>query len=94
MNKKELVKEIAKKVDVSQKTVDEVIKTFTEVVKKALKKGQKVTLVGFGTFQVRKRKATTVINPQTKKKMDVPAKKYAKLQFSDKVNDMLNSKKK
>ncbi|MFW5799759.1 MAG: HU family DNA-binding protein [Spirochaetota bacterium] len=94
MNKKELVKEIAKKVDVSQKTVDEVIKTFTEVVKKALKKGQKVTLVGFGTFQVRKRKPTTVINPQTKKKMDVPAKKYAKLQFSDKVNDMLNSKKK
>lgn len=94
MNKKELIREVSKKISMPQKTIDEVVKGFTDVVRKTLKKGQKVTLVGFGTFQVRKRKATTVINPQTKKKMNVPAKKYAKLQFSKKVNDMLNGKKK
>jgi DNA-binding protein HU-beta len=61
-----------------------------DVVKKTLKKGEKITLVGFGTFQVRQRKATTGINPQTKEKIKIPAKKVAKLQFSDSVNDMLN----
>jgi DNA-binding protein HU-beta len=94
MNKKELVREISKNVDIPQKIVDDVIKTFADVVKKTLKKGKKITLVGFGTFQVRKRKATNVINPQTRKKMKVPAKKYAKLHFSDKVNELLNGKKK
>lgn len=92
MNKKELVQEIAKKVDLSQKNIDEVLKSFMDVVKKSLKKSDKVTLVGFGTFMVKRRKATTGINPQTKKKMKIPAKNYAKLQFSDQINDMLNKK--
>jgi DNA-binding protein HU-beta len=90
MNKKELVQEISKKVGVSQKNVDDIIKAFTEVVKGSLKKDEKVTLVGFGTFMKKRRKATTGINPQTKKKMKIPAKEYAKLQFSDKINEMLN----
>ncbi len=90
MNKKELVQEISKKVGVSQKNVDDIVKAFTEVVKGALKKDEKVTLVGFGTFMRKRRKATTGINPQTKKKMKIPAKNYAKLQFSDKINEMLN----
>jgi DNA-binding protein HU-beta len=90
MNKKELVQEISKNVTTSQKNIDEILKSFMDVVKKALKKGDKVTLVGFGTFMVKKRKATTGINPQTKQKMKIPAKKYAKLQFSDKVNEVLN----
>lgn len=90
MNKKELVQEISKKVDVPQKNVDDIIKTFIEVVKETLKNDEKVTLVGFGTFVKKQRKATTGINPQTKEKMDIPAKNYAKLQFSDKINEMLN----
>jgi DNA-binding protein HU-beta len=90
MNKKELVQEISKNVEVPQSKIDDIIKTFIDVIKKALKKGDKVTLVGFGTFMVKKRKATTGINPQTKQKMKIPAKNYAKLQFSDKINDMLN----
>jgi len=65
-----------------------------DVVKKTLKKGDKITLVGFGTFQVRNRKATTGINPQTKKKINIPAKKVAKLQFSDSVNSLLNPERK
>ncbi len=90
MNKKELVQEISKSVEIPQSKIDDIIKTLIDVIKKALKKGDKVTLVGFGTFMVKKRKATTGINPQTKQKMKIPAKKYAKLQFSDKINDMLN----
>lgn len=93
MNKKELVQEIAKKVSISQNKIDDIIKSFVDVVKKTLKSGEKVTLVGFGTFMVKKRKATTGINPQTKEKMNIPAKNYAKLQFSDKINELLNKKK-
>ncbi len=90
MNKKELNQEISKRTNQPQIKVDEVLKEFMDVIKKALKDGDKVTLVGFGTFMVKERKATTGINPQTKEKMKIPAKKYAKLQFSDKINDMLN----
>ncbi len=90
MNKKDLVQEVSKITKHPQNQVDEVIKGFTEVVTKALTKGEKVTLVGFGTFMVKNRKATTGINPQTKEKMKIPAKKYAKLKFSDKLNEMLN----
>ncbi len=92
MNKKELVQEISKRVECPQTKIDEIVKAFTEVIKDALKSEDKVTLVGFGTFMVKERKATTGINPKTKKKMKIPAKKYAKLQFSDKVNEMLNGK--
>jgi DNA-binding protein HU-beta len=90
MNKAELVAEIAKETKSTKKVVEETLNSFMDVVKKTLKKGEKITLVGFGTFQVRQRKATTGINPQTKEKIKIPAKKVAKLQFSDSVNDMLN----
>jgi DNA-binding protein HU-beta len=90
MNKKELIGEISKITKLTQKEVDEVLKTFMDVVKGSLKKSEKITLVGFGTFMVRDRKATTGVNPRTKEKIDIPAKKMAKLQFSDVINDMLN----
>ncbi len=90
MNKKELIDAMAKDLDSSKKDIDLVLSTFMDVVKEALAKEEKVTLVGFGTFQVQQRKATTGINPQTKQKMKIPAKKYAKLKFSDKINEMLN----
>jgi DNA-binding protein HU-beta len=90
MNKKELIDAMAKDLDSSKKDIDLVLGTFMDVVKEALTREEKVTLVGFGTFQVQQRKATTGINPQTKEKMKIPAKKYAKLKFSDKINEMLN----
>jgi len=94
MNKAELVAEIAKGTKLTRKEVETSLNTFMDVVKKTLKKGDKITLVGFGTFQVRNRKATTGINPQTKKKINIPAKKVAKLQFSDSVNSLLNPERK
>ncbi len=90
MNKNELVNEIAKKTALTQKIIHDTINAFIETTTTALTKGDKITLVGFGTFQVRQRKATTGINPKTKAKIDIPAKNFAKLQFSDKVNNLLN----
>ncbi len=90
MNKAQLVAEISKNTELSKKIVEKAINGFMDVVKDALKDGEKITLVGFGTFQVRQRKATKGINPQTMEKINIPAKKVAKLQFSEMVNDMLN----
>lgn len=92
MNKSELVDAIAKKSALSKKDTEKGLSAFLDTVKHALKKGDKVSLVGFGTFKVMKRKATTGVNPKTKEKLQIPAKKVAKLKFSDSVNDSLNKK--
>lgn len=73
MNKDALVAEISAKTDLSKKDVELVIDTMTEVVTKALKEDQKVTLTGFGTFRASKRAAREGINPQTKEKITIPA---------------------
>lgn len=75
MTKKELADEVAKKADLSKKDAAAAIDAALETVTKTLKKGQKVSLVGFGTFEVRKRKARTGINPQTNEKIKIPASK-------------------
>ena len=59
MNKEELVQEIAKKAKVTQKEAAEVLNGLVETVQKTVAKGEKVTLVGFGTFEARKRAART-----------------------------------
>ena len=78
MNKAELISAIAEasgltKVD-SKKALDAMVKSVT----KALSKGDKVSLVGFGTFSVANRAARTGVNPSTKKAIKIPAKKVAK----------------
>ena len=60
MNKEELVKEVSKKAKVSQKATGDVIAAILETIEKTVSKGKKVTLVGFGTFEPRKRAAKTV----------------------------------
>ena len=74
MNKEELVQEVAKKAKVTQKEAVEVLNGFIETVQKSVSKGQKVTLVGFGTFEARKRAARTGRNPQTGKEIKIAAK--------------------
>ncbi|MFN3535053.1 MAG: HU family DNA-binding protein [Desulfatiglandales bacterium] len=77
MNKGDLVNEVAKELGnkkVAQKAVDAVFDAITE----ALKKNDKVSLVGFGTFKVDERKARKGRNPQTKQEIDIPAKKVPK----------------
>jgi DNA-binding protein HU-beta len=74
MNKEELVQEVAKKAKVTQKDVSDILSVFIDVVEKTVSKGKKVTLVGFGTFESRKRAARTGRNPQTGKEIKIPAK--------------------
>jgi len=74
MNKAELINEVAK-VTCSKKEADDAISATLAAIQKALKKGDTVTLVGFGTFKVSKRKARKGRNPQTGKEIKIAAKK-------------------
>ena len=74
MNREELVKEIAKSTKLSQKLVSEVLSATIESIQNTVKKGDKVTLVGFGTFESRRRAARNGRNPQTGKEIKIAAK--------------------
>lgn len=75
MNKTELVAAIAEKANLSKKDAEKALAAFTETVTDALKAGDKIQLVGFGTFEVRERAARTGINPQTKQTIKIAASK-------------------
>ena len=75
MNKTELVEAMAKDANLSKKDAEAALDPFTAIVEKALKKGDKVTLVGFGTFEVRERAARVGRNPQTGKEIKIAASK-------------------
>lgn len=73
MNKDALISAISEKTDLSKKDIEMMLATMIEVITKALKKEDKVTMTGFGTFKVSKRAAREGINPQTKAKIKIPA---------------------
>jgi DNA-binding protein HU-beta len=75
MNKEQLVERVADKTGATKKDALEIVNTALDLVTGTLKKGEKVTLVGFGTFLVRKRKAREGRNPQTGAKIKIPAKR-------------------
>ena len=74
MNWEELVAEIAKQTKLTQKSVGEVLTAIIDVTQDTVKKGEKVTLVGFGTFEPRKRAARNGRNPQTGETIKIEAK--------------------
>ena len=74
MNKEELVTEISKSAKVTKKEAEAVLSATIETIENTVKKGDKVTLVGFGTFEPRKRAAKTGRNPQTGKEIKIAAK--------------------
>jgi len=78
MTKAQLIDSIAKKAKISKKAAGIALDAFVEAVTAALKKGDRITLVGFGTFMVAKRKARTAKNPQTGETIKVPAKRVPK----------------
>lgn len=78
MNKAELIDAIAKKCDLSKKGANDVLNSMTEEITKALKKGDKVTIMGFGSFEVRQRASRKGRNPQTGKQITIKAKKVPK----------------
>lgn len=75
MNKEELVERVAEKTGATKKDVAAVLNAAFDFVTSALKRGERVTLVGFGTFVVRKRKARDGRNPQTGARIKIPARK-------------------
>jgi len=90
MNKEELVKEIAKKAKVPQKQASEILSATLEVIEKTVAKGKKITLVGFGTFEARKRAARVGRNPQTGKEIKIPAKTVPTFSAGKKFKDLVN----
>ena len=90
MNKEELVQEVAKKAKTTQKDAAEIISTTLDVITKTVAKGKKVTLVGFGTFEPRKRAARTGRNPQTGKEIQIPAKKVPVFSAGKKFRELVN----
>jgi DNA-binding protein HU-beta len=78
MNKAELIAQLSEDAGITKTQANAVIDSFTATVTKTLKKGDKVTLVGFGTFSVSKRAARTGRNPQTGAAIKIKAKKVAK----------------
>ncbi|MCE3236829.1 MAG: DNA-binding protein [Vampirovibrio sp.] len=92
MNKEELVQEVAKKTKVSQKQVDETLAAIVDTIVKTVSKGKKVTLIGFGTFEPRKRAARTGRNPQTGKELKIPAKTVPAFSAGKKFKELVAKK--
>lgn len=78
MNKAELIAAIAENAELSKKDSEKALKAFVDVIAEELKKGEKVQLVGFGTFEVSERAAREGRNPQTGSTMVIPASKSPK----------------
>ena len=91
MNKTELVAAVAEQADISKKDAEKVLKTFVDVVTEEMKKGEKVQLVGFGTFEVSERAAREGRNPQTGKTMKIEACKAPKFKAGKALKDAVNA---
>ena len=91
MNKTELVVAVAEQADVSKKDAEKVLKAFVDVVTEEMKKGEKVQLVGFGTFEVSERAAREGRNPQTGKTMKIEACKAPKFKAGKALKDAVNA---
>ena len=92
MNKTELVAAIANQAGLSKKDAEGALKAFIDAVTKELKKGGKVQLVGFGTFEVVKRAAREGVNPLTKQPMKIAASKAPKFKAGKALKEAVNKK--
>jgi len=92
MNKAELIAALAEKTGETKKSAEATLNAFVEVVTKALTKGDKVQLVGFGSFEVRKRAARKGRNPQTKEEIKIPASKAPVFKAGKAFKDAVNKR--
>ena len=90
MNKTELVAAMAEQTNLSKKDAEAALKAFIDVVSEELKKGEKVQLVGCGTFEVSERAAREGRNPQTGETMEIKASKTPKFKAGKALKDMMN----
>lgn len=93
MNKQELIKTVAKRATITNVESEAVLKAFIDCVRETLKKGEKIQLVGFGSFATVKRAARKGVNPKTKRPIQIPAKKVAKFTPGKELKDQVNKAK-
>ena len=94
MNKAQLVEAMSKKADLSKADAEKALNAFTDTVKTTVKKGDKVQLVGFGTFELSKRSARSGRNPQTGEAIKIKAAKAPKFKAGKAFKDLVNGVKK
>ncbi len=92
MNKSDLIAAMAAKTGETKKNAEAAVNAFTEVITEALVKGEKVQLVGFGSFEVRNRAARKGRNPQTKVEIKIPASKAPVFKAGKALKDLVNKK--
>ena len=92
MNKTEIVAAISERAEISKKDAEKALKAFTDVVAEELKKGEKVQLVGFGTFEVSERSARQGRNPQTGETIEIAASRTPKFKAGKALKDLVNKK--
>ena len=91
MNKTELIAAVAEQAELSKKDAEKALKAFVDIIGEELTKGEKVQLVGFGTFEVAERAARTGKNPQTGEAIKIPASKAPKFKAGKALKDMVNA---
>ena len=92
MNKAELIAAVAAKTGDTKKVAESSVNAFVDVITETLQKGDKVQLVGFGSFEVRKRAARKGRNPQTKEEIKIPASKAPVFKAGKALKDLVNKK--
>ncbi len=92
MNKSELIAAMADKTGETKKNAEASLNALVDVITEALVKGDKVQLVGFGSFEVRKRAARKGRNPQTKEEIKIPASKAPVFKAGKALKDLVNNK--
>ena len=90
MNKAELIASMAEKCELTKKDTEKALKAFMDTVQESLAKGDKVQLVGFGTFEVKQRAARVGRNPRTKEAIDIPASKAPVFKAGKDLKDSVN----
>jgi DNA-binding protein HU-beta len=90
MNKAELIDAMASQADISKADAKKALDAFIGTTSDALKKGDRISLVGFGSFSVSKRNARTGRNPQTGKEIQIPAKNVVKFKAGAELSDSVN----
>ena len=88
MTKTELINAVAEKAELTKKDADKAVSAVIDAITESLAKGEKIQLVGFGTFEVRERAAKEGINPATKEKMNIPAKKVPAFKAGKALKDV------
>ena len=90
MNKTELIEKVAKNADLAKVDGKKAVEVALDAFKDALVKGDKIQLIGFGTFSINERPARTGINPATKQKINIPAKKVVKFKAGAELDAEVN----